>query len=185
MEHWAGARTDGAALLLADAGYEHARTMWRMRRELVGDLPAPVWPAGVEARTADYDREAREVFELVMRGFAGTFGSHQRPYEEWAGMALAEGRSAIVAVEGHSLIGVATVGPRNGEGHVNQLTVDPAHRGRGLALALLHEAFRRDAAAGYPATALTVDGENDNARRLYEKAGMTVVSEFRRWERDV
>jgi GNAT superfamily N-acetyltransferase len=185
VEHWAGSRADGAALLLKDAGFAPARTLWRMRRELTGPLPAPAWPRSVEPRTLDRHRDGHAVWELVMRGFAGTFGSHQRPFDEWSLFALAEGRSAILAVEGDALVGVATTGPRSGEGHVGQLTVDPEHRGRGIALALLHEAFRRDRAAGYAATALTVDGENESARRLYEMAGMTVVAEFRRWERDV
>lgn len=185
VEHWAGTRADGAAVLLTEAGFAHARTLWRMRRELSGDLPEPAWPAGVEVREFDESRDGREVWDLVQRGFAGTFGSHPRPFEEWALFSLGKDKSAICAVEDGTLIGVATVGPRSGEGHVNQLTVDPAHRGRGLALALLHAAFRRDAGLGYAATALTVDGENEGARRLYDKAGMSVVAEFRRWERDL
>ena len=185
VEHWAGCRPDGAAVLLTEAGFEHARTMWRMRRPLDGDLPEPVWPDAVTLQPFDAERDGRTVWELIQRGFAGTFGSHQRPFEEWSLHALGEGKDAICAVEGGRLIAVATTGPRSGEGHVGQLTVDPDHRGRGLALALLHEAFRRDAASGWAATALTVDGENSGARRLYDKAGMRVVGEFRRWERDV
>ena len=83
------------------------------------------------------------------------------------------------------LVAVATHAVRLGDGHVGQLAVDAAHRGRGLVLALLHEVFRRDTAAGRPRTTLGVDGENDGARRLYDRAGMHVVQEFHRWERDV
>ena len=185
VEHWAGARPDGAAVLLAEAGFAHARTTWRMRRALDGELPEPVWPAGVSVQPFDADCDARPVWELVMRGFAGSFGSHQRPFEEWSLHALGPDKGAVCAVEAGRLVAVATTGPRSGEGHVGQLTVDPEHRGRGLALALLHETFRRDAAAGLPATRLGVDGENAGARRLYDKAGMSVVGEFRRWERDL
>jgi ribosomal protein S18 acetylase RimI-like enzyme len=185
VEHFAGARPDGAGVRLAEAGFEHVRTVWRMRRGLDGDLPEPVWPAGVQLRPFDADRDGRAVWSLVQRGFAGTFGSHERPFEEWAAFSLGPEKDALCAYDGDALVAVATVGPRAGEGHVMQLTVDHQHRGRGLALALLHEAFRRDAAAGWAATALTVDGENANALRLYEKAGMSVTQEFRRWERDV
>ena len=184
LEHFTGPKPDGAARLLAEAGFEHARTVWRMRRELTGELPEPVLPAGVEVRPFDGDRDGRAVWALVQRGFDGTFGSHRRPFEEWALFSLGPGRDAVCVYEQDALIAVATTGPRAGEGHVMQLTVDPAHRGRGLALALLHEAFRRDAAAGHDATSLTVDGENDGARRLYDKAGMAVTAEFHRWERD-
>jgi ribosomal protein S18 acetylase RimI-like enzyme len=185
LEHFAGARPDGAAVLLAEAGFSHVRTVWRMRRSLKGSLPDPVWPAGVELRPFDADRDAREVWALVQRGFAGTFGSHERPYDEWAAFSVGPDKDAICVYDAGALIAVATTGPRVGDGHVFQLTVDHAHRGRGLALALLHEAFRRDAAAGRPATSLGVDGANDGARRLYDKAGMSVTQEFRRWERDV
>ena len=186
LEHWAGPHDDGAAVFLAEAGYAHARTMWKMTRPLADDLPEPVWPDGVQVQPFDPERDGRAVWELVQRGFAGGFGSHERPFEDWALYALAgEDKDAVLAVEDGTLIAVATRSVRAGDGHVNQLTVDPPQRGRGLALALLQEAFRRDAANGRPATTLTVDGENSNARRLYDKAGMTVAGEYRRWERDV
>jgi ribosomal protein S18 acetylase RimI-like enzyme len=64
-------------------------------------------------------------------------------------------------------------------GFVRQLAVAPAHRGRGLALALLHECFRLHAARGLPATVLGVDAGNPTgALGLYEKAGMRVVEQF-------
>ncbi|MFN2521974.1 MAG: GNAT family N-acetyltransferase [Mycobacteriales bacterium] len=182
LEHWAGTRADGAARLLSEAGFAHARTVWKMRRELTGELPTPVWPAGVQVVPFD---DPHAVWELVMRGFAGAFGSHQRPYDEWALHALGTDRSAICAAQDGVLVGVATTALRAGDGYVGQLTVAPEHRGRGIALALLHETFRRDAARGLPATQLGVDGENEGARRLYDKAGMSVVGEYRRWERDV
>lgn len=185
VEHFAGARPDGAGVRLAEAGFAHVRTVWRMRRVLDGVLPEPVWPTGVELRPFDLERDGRAVWSLVQRGFAGTFGSHERPFEEWAAFSLGPEKDALCAYDADDFVAVATTGPRAGEGHVMQLTVDHPHRGRGLALALLHEAFRRDAAAGHDATALTVDGENAHARRLYDKAGMSVTQEFHRWERDV
>jgi mycothiol synthase len=185
IEHWAGTAADGAARLLITAGFAHVRTMWRMRRDITGRLPAPTWPEGVALRPFDLERDARVVWQVVQTSFAGTHGSHERPYDEWALFVLGEGRDVICAVEDDVVIGIAAVGPRGGDGHVGQLAVLPAARGRGLATALLHEAFQRDAAAGFAATALTVDGENDTARRLYERAGMAVDLEYRRWERDV
>jgi ribosomal protein S18 acetylase RimI-like enzyme len=185
IEHWAGPRDDGAAVLLADAGFAHARTLWRMSRDLVAPLPQPSWPDAVALRPFEVERDARPVWALVQRAFDGTFGSHRRPFEEWAVHALGDDKDVVCAVEDGALVAVATVGPRGGTGHVGQLAVAQEHRGRGLALALLHEVFRRDLATGWPATTLTVDGENDSARRLYEKAGMSVVAEYRRWERDV
>jgi len=185
LEHFAGTSPTGVAALLREAGFEHARTVWRMARSIAGELPVPVWPAGVTLRPFDRDRDAREVWQVVMTSFAGTFGSHPRPFAEWSTLVLDQGYDVSCAVADGGLVGVATTSVRQGDGHVGQLAVLPDHRGRGLGLALLQECFRRDAAAGLPATTLTVDGENALARRLYDKAGMSVVTEYRRWERDV
>jgi mycothiol synthase len=185
IEHWSGPRPDGAAALLSAAGFVHARTTWQLRREITGPLPEPRWPDGVALRPFEPARDAHEAWQLISTSFAGTYGSHLRPYDEWALFALAEGRDLLCAVERGTMIGVAVFGTRSGDGNVAQLAVLPAERGRGVATALLHESFRHDAAAGREATTLAVDGENTAARRIYERAGMSVHREYHRWERDV
>ena len=184
LEHWAGTAADGAAPVLAEAGFAHARTLWRMTRTVDGAVPEPVWPAGVELRAFDRERDAREVWQVVQTSFDGTFGSHRRSFEEWSSMVL-DRYVPLCAVEAGAIVGVATTSVRSEAGHVGQLAVLPGQRGRGIALALLLECFRRDTERDLPATRLTVDGENASARRLYEKAGMSVAGEYRRWERDV
>jgi mycothiol synthase len=185
LEHWAGPSPGGAALVLAAAGFAHVRTMWQMRRELAAALPATVWPAGVRQVAFDPAEHGRATWELMTRAFAGQFGSHARPFADWAHFVLVPETDAVLAFDGDVLVGAAVTGPRGGGGHVNQLAVMPESRGRGLAKALLHEAFRRDTESGHSATTLVVDGDNDTARSLYEKAGMRVEREYRRWERDV
>ena len=182
LEHWSGPRPDGASQRLTSQGFEHVRTAWQMRRGLDGELPEPVWPGTASVAPFEEARDAEQVWDLITRGFAGQFGSHPRPFEEWRHLALRPGSSVIRVVEEGRLLGVSVNVPRASEGYVLQLAVEPSARGRGLGLALLHETFRRDQAAGLPATALGVDGQNDNARKLYEKAGMSVVEEFRRWD---
>jgi len=185
LEHFAGTSPAGVSVLLREAGFEHARTIWQMKRSILGELPEPAWPDGVTLRPFGRERDGREVWQVVMAAFDGTYGSHPRPFEEWKTLVLDQGYDVVCAVEDGALVGVATTSVRQGDGHVGQLAVLPSQRGRGLGLALLHECFRRDAAAGLSATTLTVDGENALARRLYDKAGMSVVTEYRRWERDV
>jgi ribosomal protein S18 acetylase RimI-like enzyme len=185
IEHFAGTSAEGATARLRAAGFEHARTIWRMARSVAGELPTPVWPAGVSPRPFDRQRDGHKVWQVVMESFAGTFGSHPRPFEEWSTLVLDQGFDVVCAVEHDVIVAVATTHAGQGEGNIGQLGVLPEHRGRGLGLALLHECFRRDAAAGLATTTLTVDGENALARRLYEKAGMAVVAEYRRYERDL
>jgi len=184
LHHWAGSRPEGAARLLTEAGFVHARTSWRMVRSLDGELARPPLPSGVVLGLREPSRNEREVWALVESAFGRSFGRTPRTFDEWA-RAMGPKRVAVCAIEEGRLVGVAVTIAHAEEGYVPQLAVDADRRGRGVAQALLHEVFRRDQAAGLPLTALNVDGENDGARRLYEKAGMHVDREYRRWERDV
>lgn len=185
LEHWSGTSPEHASRVLGAVGFEAVRTMWRMHRDLAAYRPEAVWPAGVSMRRFDLERDGRDVWQVVMTSFAGAYGSHLRPYDDWVTRTIGTGYDVVCAEEDGAVVGVATTGVRGGDGHVGQLAVLPEHRGRGIARALLHECFRRDAVAGRAATTLGVDGENKTARQLYEKAGMRVTKEFRRWERDV
>ncbi len=60
-----------------------------------------------------------------------------------------------------------------GVGYVDLLGVDPAHRARGLATALLLTAFSRFAADGLREAQLGVASDNPRALRLYERCGMS------------
>jgi ribosomal protein S18 acetylase RimI-like enzyme len=75
---------------------------------------------------------------------------------------------------------------RGGEedlGWVSSLGVRRPWRRQGLALAILHHAFREFAARGKPRAGLGVDSQNlTGATRLYEKAGMRLVREGREYE---
>ena len=192
LVHWAGAAPGAvAAPVLTAVGFTHARTLWRLAREHDGSrrdgtpVASPVWPDGVTLVPFDRARDARAVHALLQRAFDGTFGSRRRSFEEWERGSLDRGADALVAVRAGVPVAAALHAVRLGEGYVVSLGVDLPSRGQGLARALLHEAFQRDVAHGRPRTALTVDGENASARRLYESVGMHVVEEYRRWERTV
>lgn len=185
LVHWAGAAPGArSGVVLAAAGFSHARTVWGLARDHDGSPlpPAPVWPDGTALQPFDRDRDARAVHALMNRAFDGTFGSRQRTFEEWERTTLDRGADALVVVQGGELVAAALHAPRLGDGYVLSLGVDAPSRGRGLARGLLLEVFRRDLELGRPRTALSVDGENATARRLYEGVGMRVVEEHRRWE---
>jgi ribosomal protein S18 acetylase RimI-like enzyme len=169
------ARLDGAAPLLAHAP--------RARHP----VPEPVWPAGVEVHDLRRPDDERPVHALVQRAFAEIGGEHERPFAQWAASLLDSDRFdpslCLVATVSGEVVGTALGQQTPDYGFVRQLAVDRAHRGRGLALALLHESFRRHRDRGLPATVLGVDAGNPTgALALYEKAGMRVVEEFTRWE---
>lgn len=62
------------------------------------------------------------------------------------------------------------------EFYLDTLSVDPSHRGQGVATSLIRATVERARAAGKPA-GLLVDKDNTRARRLYEREGFRQVGE--------
>ena len=174
--------------LLRRRGWVDARRFWRMRIDFDGPVPEPVWPAGVEVRDYRRGEDDRAVHELITTSFREIGGQHERAFEQWRTFLLESDRFDpelyLVAVADGQVVGASLGQEAGGEGFVRQLAVHPSQRGRGLALALLREGFRRNVARGLPAAILGVDAGNPTgALALYEKAGMRVHEQFTRWDR--
>ena len=151
-------------------------------------MPEPVWPDGVEVHDLRRPDDERPVWALVQRCFSEIGGEHERPFEQWAAYLLDSERFdpslCLVATVDGTVVGTALGQETTEHGFVRQLAVDPAHRGRGLARARLHESFRRHQERGLPASVLGVDAGNPTgALALYEQVGMRVREQFTRWER--
>ena len=73
-----------------------------------------------------------------------------------------------------AIVGSAMVGYDGHRGWVNYLAVDPEHRGRGHARALMAEAERRLLALGCPKLNLQVRTGNDAALAFYARLGYSV-----------
>lgn len=174
--------------LFAERGWTPARRFWRMRRELDGPTPAPVWPADVRVHEFERPADERPVHALVQTAFAEIGGQHARTFEQWSASLLASATfepalCPVVTVDGE-VVAAALSQSVGDYGFVRQLAVARAQRGRGLGLALLHECFSRHRDLGLPATVLGVDAANaTGALDLYARAGMRVVEQFTRWER--
>ena len=61
--------------------------------------------------------------------------------------------------------------PTGKYGFVAPLCIVPEHQGKGLGKALLLKGIEQSVKMGYPNTMLSVNGENENAIRLYTKVG--------------
>jgi len=174
--------------VLSARGWTPARRFWRMRRDLDASTPEPAWPPGVEVHDLVRPADERPVHALIQSAFAEIGGQHERTLEQWVAFLLDttsfDPSLCLVATDAGTVVGAALGQATADHGFVRQLAVAPSHRGRGLALALLHECFRRHAERGLPATVLGVDaGNRTGALGLYEKAGMRVVEQFTRWDR--
>jgi mycothiol synthase len=179
VSHWAGLGGLSGPFLAAH-GFRDANTSWKLVRAL--PAPTPTWPGGIEVRPFDPDRDARQIWACVTEAFRDTSFGRDRTFEEWSAVHLEHLVDVVCAWHGAELVGVSTRGTLLGQGYLAQLGVRPSQRGTGLGRALLLETFARDAADGHSETSLSVDGENDDARRIYDSVGMTVTSEMHRWD---
>jgi mycothiol synthase len=175
------------------AGWRHERTDWTMEIDLVdaAPLPEPVWPQGIAVRSADLERDAHAIHQAETDAFSDHYGYVPQPFEEWWHFRTrffeAEPDLWMLAIDGDEIVGMALCSSRRpGQpdlGWISTLGVRRPWRRRGLALAILHHAFRELAARGKPRAGLGVDSQSlTGATRLYEKAGMRVVRETLEYE---
>jgi mycothiol synthase len=176
-----------AAELFTGRGYAMVRTYHRMVVDLDDAIPEPAWPAGVELRPFDVDRDGPRLKEAFDEAFVDEFGYVLRDYDGWAervfGVPQLDPELILVAWDGDEIAAFSiNYRKRLGDwGLVSRLGVRPAWRKQGLGLALLYEGFRRFAERGETTAALGVDSENPTgATRLYERAGMRIL-----WRADV
>jgi GNAT superfamily N-acetyltransferase len=182
-------RASAAHELLRSAGYLPVRTTFVMETKLATEPAAASLPTGIELRTflpgAD-DIAAYEAYEEAFadmwqrpRGTLEQFRSKlRRPYfdpELW-----------LLAVEGDEIAATVLADEIDRKGWVEIVGVRRPWRGRGLALAMLTEAFRRFWRRGVTEIGLSVDAESPTgATRLYERAGMRIKESHTIFEKEI
>jgi mycothiol synthase len=178
-----------------DQGYSPVRYHWRMGLDLIATPPCPLLPSGLELRPFVRDEHAQAVWQARNECFKDNWGSHLQSFVEftyhtldapdydptlWAVIwdARESGRDSVA--------GFAINNYRLDVGWIRTLGVCPAWRRRGLGLALLHQSFGEFYRRGTTALGLAVDASNPTgATRLYQKAGMRIVSEFVTFEKEL
>jgi mycothiol synthase len=177
---------------LEASGYRRIRHSFRMRIDLAGPPPEPVWPAGIDVQSLRPGEE-RAVFEAVEDAFADHWEWRSGVFEEWAHFMVDapdfDPSLWLIARDAAELAGVCICRRAPGEpelGWVRQLGVRPPWRRRGLGEALLVASFGLFWERGMRAVGLGVDGENTTgAVRLYERAGMRVAHRFDSYEKEI
>jgi mycothiol synthase len=179
-----------APALFAGRGYDRVRSFFRMVVDVSVPHAPPEWPAGIELRPLDVERDGERVHAAVEEAFASEWGHRRRPYAEWRARVYDwrgfDPALVPVAWDGDEIAGVSLNYPkRMGDwGWIGSIGVRPAWRGRGLGLALLRESFERFRQTGETTVALGVDAENPTgATRLYERAGMRVLYQADLWRK--
>lgn len=187
-----GAFAENAAAprLFERLGFLAARHFYRMRIALEHEPAPPEWPAGIEFAIFRPE-DARAFHRALQEAFADEWGFHPFSFDEWRRTRLEATDTDVslwfIARAGDEIAGVARCeAGRDGGGWVGALGVRKPWRRQGVGLALLRHAFREFHRRGEPHVGLGVDAENPaGATRLYERAGMCVMSEVVLYEKEL
>ncbi|MFL7813737.1 MAG: GNAT family N-acetyltransferase [Anaerolineales bacterium] len=181
---------------LFSAGFQEIRHSYRMRIEMQGPPPQPVWPPGVHLRPYNPAADARLVFETDEEVFEDHFGYVKQDPEEgfikymhhMAGDDSYDPSLWFLAVEGEELVAICICrryGPEEKDaGYISSLGVKRNWRRQGIAQALLQHAFGEFYRRGTFKVDLGVDAESlTGATKLYKKVGMSVIRQFDMFEK--
>jgi len=189
---WIGSGNERGKTLLRAAGYELARSYWRMALRLE-NLRAGLnsVPEGLRLRALDVEQDAVAVHALDAASFAGAPDyrpeSLQAFLEEHLGAHDLDPELSRVAELGGQIAGFLLARRRTDAsvGFVDILAVEPRHQGKGIGTALLAQSFSLLRAAGLEEAQLGVASSNPRALRVYERIGMTPRFRYDTYERRV
>jgi mycothiol synthase len=186
---WIAERNLTAHSLLQRAGYEHARSVWRMVGDLRKRAPSTPTPDGIVIRAVELPDDAHSLHALDAVSFVANPDYAPEPFEEFYAKHLAahdfDPAASLLAEHTGEVVGFALSRrwDAEGVGYIAVLGVHPEHRRRGIASALLSSALARFAAEGLREAQLGVASDNPRAIRLYERAGMHPRFRFDVYER--
>ncbi|MFO2465084.1 GNAT family N-acetyltransferase [Pseudomonas sp. 15FMM2] len=145
-----------------------------LRRDLMGALPAPQWPADIRL---DHYRDAsapaiHAVLCMAQEQGGGRVGSLDQWRQQFVTNAEFDPRLCLVASNAHGILGVAQCWT---SAFIKSLAIHPTAQGQGLGRALLLHSFLVFQQRGEAFVDLKVRESNTRARHLYETAGMVFV----------
>jgi mycothiol synthase len=183
-------KDEAGKAILMQAGYAPVRYHWRMGIELESAPPAPVLPEGLEFRPFDKQKHATAIWQARNEAFLGNWGSRQFSFEEFSYFTFENPEYDpslwMVVWDGDEVAGFSINQFKMGIGWIHILAVRLAWRAKKLGLALLHRSFAEFYQRGTKSIGLGVDAANSTgATKLYQKVGMTTVSEFVTLEKEL
>ena len=181
VEHFIDSQNDPALALLEALGYSRIRTVYVMAITLDSAPPAPVWPEGVRGRAFAPGQDERATWSAVETAFQDLLERPPGTFARWLAMTESERREPVLwrlgeEVNTGAIVGTALGKRFSGGGWVGGVGVRRDWRGKGLALALLHDLFGIYYASGVREIGLSVDADSpSSAPSLYTRAGMRVT----------
>jgi mycothiol synthase len=165
--------------LLTGRGYRLGHTSWVL--ELPEGRAVPERPLPPDHRIADGDTPERvqAAYEVIQSAFGEWAGREPESFEDWAATTVRRPGAQpwqlrVVERSGAVVAAAFTIVDSQGSGFVHQLAVHRDTRGRGLAQALLADAFTSARQHGATRSELSTDSRT-GALDLYTKVGMEVT----------
>lgn len=175
--------------LLAALGYRALWTSWVLELPAgTAITPQPI-PQGYAVREPRGDADLRAAWTVNEDAFLEWSQRERASFEEWAATVCRRPgyepwQLRLVVGPDDEVVGMAFVIVASGCAYVDKLAVRRDQRGRGLARALLVDAFEVGRTHGGERSELSTDSRT-GALGLYEKVGMRVTSVWRHWAADV
>jgi ribosomal protein S18 acetylase RimI-like enzyme len=167
--------------LLASLGYHVRWESWVLEVPEGASIPERGLPQGYAVRAAA-EAEYPACFTVVEDAFLEWTERARETFDDWAALTVRRPgfepwMLRVVTDPEDAVVGAALVllADNGSEGYVDQLAVRADQRGRGLAQALLVDAFGEARARGARRSTLSTDSRT-GALSLYEKVGMVVTS---------
>lgn len=173
-----------AAALFSSRGWSPLWTSWVLELPPGASIPPRDLPSGYALRTSRPDQDARAIYEVIEVAFGEWPNREPTAFGDWAANVVErpgfEPWQLLLAVRDEHVVGACYVTVSGASGWIQQLAVDRAHRGRGIAQALLSAAFSTARDRGARRCELSTDSRT-GALALYQRLGMRVRWSFTHW----
>jgi ribosomal protein S18 acetylase RimI-like enzyme len=175
--------------LFAALGYRNLWTSWVLEMPAGQTIEAQPTPEGYAIREPRDQGDLEAAWTVNEDAFLEWSDRERSSFEEWAATVVNRPgyepwQLRLMVDPAGEVVGMAFVIVSNGCAYVDKLAVRRDERGRGLARALLVDAFEVGRAHGGDRSELSTDSRT-GALGLYEKVGMQVTSVWRHWAADV
>ncbi len=176
---------EAAAALFRARGWAPLWTSWVLRLPAGAAVATRPLAEGYRLRPLRPGVDEPAAYRVVEDAFSEWPDREPTSYEDWAATVVlrpgfAPWQLLLVEAPDGSVVGACHLVLSGDVGWVNQVAVVQAHRGRGLAQALLSAAFAAAAEHGASTSELSTDSRT-GALGLYERLGMQVVWTFVQW----